>query len=192
MLRILIFECQFSEALASRELRKIGDRSFPLYEHLYPIDTKTFFLKEPSRISPETAVLYRKGWSLRDIAHELGCSKGKVRSDLKKAGVELRESVAQATPDRQSGGKQHALPYYGFCYFEGRITPDTREFPVLKLIHRLWKEQKTIHQITQELNRSKTPSRKGKQWSWAAVQNIVKRFEQGTVTLHRGGRYEFR
>jgi hypothetical protein len=49
-----------------------------------------------------------------------------VRVDLHKAGVELRENIVQATPRRASGGKQDALPYYGFCYFEGRIAPDPR------------------------------------------------------------------
>ena len=35
-------------------------------------------------------------------------------------------------------------------------------------------------------------SRKGRQWSWAAVQNIVKRFEQKKVVILKGGRFEFR
>ena len=138
------------------------------------------------------ADFYRKGWSLRDIARECGCSKNKIRNDLQKAGIELRERSAQSTPCRADSGKQSALPYFGFCYFDGRIVPDPREFPILKLIHRLWKDRKTIHQITQDLNRSKTPSRKGKEWSWAAVQNIVKRFEQGIVTLHGRSGYKFK
>ena len=91
----------------------------------------------------------------------------------------LRESIAQPT-SRRGLGKQGALPYYGFCYSEGQIVRDPKEFPVLKLIHRLWQEEKAIHQITQELNRQKIPSRKGRRWSWAAVRNIVRRFVQMT------------
>lgn len=169
---------------------KIGEPQTPLSERLYPIDTKAFILKESNRISPEIVDLYKKGWSLRDIAREYGCSRHKVYSQVKKAGVKLRENSAQATPNRKNGVKQNVLPYYGFCYFEGRITPDPREFPALKLIHRLWKDQRTIHQITLELNRVKIPSRQRKQWSWAAVKNIVQRFEQGIVTLHGGSRYK--
>ncbi len=169
-----------------------GEPRASLSERLYPIDTKDFSGIKQRRISPEMIALYRKGWSLRDIAREYGFSKNKVNADLRRAGVILRENITEATPHRKSGGKQAALPYFGFCYFEGKIAPDTREFPTLKLIHRMWKNRKTIHQITLELNRTKIPSRKGREWSWAAVQNIVKRFEQKTVVLHPGGRYEFR
>ena len=55
-------------------------------ERLYPIDCEAFSVKEPNRISSEGAALYQKGWSLRDIAREFGCSKNKVRAQLKKAG----------------------------------------------------------------------------------------------------------
>ena len=161
-------------------------------ERLYPIATKEFFLREPIRISAEAAKLYQKGWSLRDIALEFGCSKNKVRADLKKVGIVLRESIAQPTYLRKiESGKQSSAPYFGFCYFNGRIIPDPREFSTLKLIHRFWKSRKTIHQITLELNKLKLPSRKGKEWSWAAVQNILKRFDEKTVVLHKGGRFEF-
>lgn len=149
-------------------------------------------MKDDGRISSEMADLYGKGWSLREIARECGCSKTRVRSCLLKEGHEPRETRAQATHDRKvGGGKQGALPYFGFCYFDGGIVPDPREFPALQLIHRRWKEQRTIHQITLELNRTKIPSRKGKIWSWAAVQNIVNRFKDRKVILHKGGRYEF-
>src|SRR6266404_1733505 len=95
-----------------------GDPSFPLSERLYPIDNKSFFIKEPVRISSEGLALYQKGWSLRDIARECGCSKTKVYADLRKAGIEPRKNVVQATPQRKmNGGKQGALPYFGFCYF---------------------------------------------------------------------------
>ena len=125
-----------------------GDPSFPLSERLYPIDCKAFSLKESDRISAEGAVLYQKGWSLRDIGRELGCSKNKVRAELQKAGQKIREGTIQATHNRKTNaGKQGALPYFGFCYFEGRIVADPREFPTLKLIHRLWKQEKTIHLV---------------------------------------------
>jgi hypothetical protein len=163
-----------------------------LYELFYPIDNKEFSPKDDSRISSEIAELYGKGWSLREIAREYGCSKTRVRSRLLKEGHEPRDMYAQVTHDRKvSAGKQGALPYFGFCYFDGRIVPDPREFPTLQLIHRRWKERKTIHQITIELNRAKIPSRKGKAWSWVAVQNIVNRFREKKIILHKGGHYEF-
>ena len=42
--------------------------------------------KERNRISDEVVGFYRKGYSLRDIALELGCSKNKVRSDPVRSG----------------------------------------------------------------------------------------------------------
>ncbi len=175
------------------QLNFVGDPSFPMYELFYPIDTKEFSLKNEVRITCELAVLYQKGWSLRDIARETGCSKNKVRSSLLKSGLELRDQFPQATFARgMSGGKQGALPYYGFCYFEGEIVRDPREFPTLQLIHKSWKKKQTTHQITQQLNQANLPSRTGKVWSWAAVSNIVTRFEQQIVILQKGGRYEFR
>jgi hypothetical protein len=172
---------------------EFGDPSFPLYELFYPIDTKPLFLKNDIRISSDLAELYQNGWSLGEIAREFGCSKNKVRSRLLKSEIELRAKLAQATSARgSSGGKQGALPYYGFCYLEGEITKDPREFPILRSIHRLWKQKRTIHTITQKLNQAAYPSRKGKAWSWAAVQNIIKRFEAEKVILKPGGKYELR
>jgi hypothetical protein len=164
-----------------------------LYEHFYPVDSKRLFFKNDFRISSDLADLYKKGWSLRDIALEVGCSKNKVRSSVLKTGLELRKPHAQVTAKRgKNGGKQGALPFYGFCYFEGEIVRDPREFPILQLIHRCWKKDQTIHMITQELNRARRPSRTGKKWSWAAVQNIIERFKSKKVILKAGGKYEFR
>ena len=159
---------------------------------MYPIDFKPVSFKSQNRIIDEAVHFYARGSSLREIARDFGCSKNKIRKTLMKAGVELRENRAQATNRRGlTRGKQGARPYYGFCYFEGEIVKDPREFPTLQLIHRRWKSKKTIHQITLELNGSKLPSRSGKQWSWAAVQNLIARFETKKVILHTGGKYEF-
>ncbi len=139
------------------------------------------------------AEMYKRGQSLLEIARHFDCSKHKVRTELKKAKVQTRASVTQATHKRRlKSGKQNALPYYGFCYFEGKIIKDPKEFPILSKIHSLHEQGKTIHQITQSLIKSKLPSRKGKIWSWAAVQNIVERFKQKNIILISGGEYEFR
>lgn len=136
---------------------------------------------------------YQKGCSLREIAKLLGSSRTRVRSELKRLGIEVREGGAQATHKRSlKSGKQGPLPYYGFCYFEGQIIKDPREFPILQKIHRLWSRGQSIHQINIELNQAKIPSRKGKTWSWAAVQNIVARFANKQVILTKGGKYEFK
>lgn len=166
-------------------------------ERIYPIDFKPHFFETRNRISPEDAKIiaekYQNGSSLRDLAKHYGYSKGKIRSAILRQGCKVRVSAAQATHERSlKSGKQGALPYYGFCYFEGQIIKDPREFPTLQMIHRHWSQGKSIHQINLELNRAKALSRKGKTWSWAALQNIVNRFETKKLILSQGGKYEFR
>lgn len=82
---------------------------------------------------------------------------------------------------KQKRGKQGARPYYGFCYFEGEIVKDPREYPTLVLIHDLWREGKAVHVIVKELNNRFLASRTGRRWSWAVVSNIVTRFTSGLV-----------
>lgn len=166
-------------------------------ERIYPVDFKQHFFETRNRISLEDAKSiaekYENGCSLRDLAKQFGYSKSKIRSTLKRQGLKPRVGMAQATPKRSiKSGKQGTLPYYGFCYFEGQIVKDPREYPTLQLIHRHWSQGKSIHQINLELNRAKVLSRKGKTWSWAALQNIVVRFETKKVILSKGGKYEFR
>lgn len=174
-----------------------GEPCFPITELLQAIDFTAFTVKISKRISAEDnkniVEMYSKGMSLSDISNQLGMSKNGVRSSLLRAGQELRNPAPKVTHKRLlKSGKQAALPYYGFCYFEGKIVKDPREFPTLQKIHRLWSQGRTIHQINLELNRAKLPSRKGKTWSWAALQNIVARFENKQVILSKGGKYEFR
>ena len=174
-----------------------GDPSLVISEPIYPVDFKEHVFETRNRISIEDAKVvaekYKSGCSLRDLAKLYGYSKSKIRSTLKRQGLKPRAVIAQATHRRSlKSGKQGTLPYYGFCYFEGQIVKDPREFPILQLIHRYWSQGKSIHQINLELNRAKILSRKGKTWSWAALQNIVVRFETKKVILSKGGKYEFR
>lgn len=174
-----------------------GDPSRLISERLYPVDFKEHFFKTRNRISSVDAEIiaekYKNGCSLRDLAKLYGYSKSKIRSILNHQGLKPRRGITQSTHKRPlTSGKQGALPYYGFCYFEGEIIKDPREFPILQIIHRRWSEGKSIHQINLELNRTKVPSRKGRAWSWAAIKNIVSRFETKKLILSKGGKYEFR
>lgn len=183
---MILFSCLFT-------IQKNGCPSLPISELLQPIAFTSFITKDKSRISTEAVELYQKGWSLREIAKELGASKTGIGSILLKAGIKLRDKVSQATNQRGvKSGKQSVQPYFGFCYFEGQITKDPREFPTLRLIHRHWNEKRTIHEIAVELNNAKIPSRTGKQWSWAALKKIINRFETKKLILTNRGYYEFR
>ncbi|OYZ20750.1 MAG: hypothetical protein B7Y39_10285 [Bdellovibrio sp. 28-41-41] len=72
------------------------------------------------------------------------------------------------------------------------MTKHPTEFPVLLKIHWLRAQGPTVHQINQELDEQKIKSRKGKKWSWAAIRNIVQRFEQKILIIKDGGQYELR
>ncbi len=122
---------------------------------------------------------------------QFGWTKSQIRRELYQRGIKPRDRQNLATGVRAlKPGKQGSLPYFGFCNFEGRIVKDPREFPVLQVIHRHWSRGKTIHQINLELNKAKILSRTGKQWSWAALRNIVERFAAKKIILLNGGKYE--
>ncbi|MBP9709264.1 MAG: hypothetical protein KBD78_16640 [Oligoflexales bacterium] len=176
---------------------KIGERSPPLDKRFQLLDFKPYSFIHRNRISSETLILiaekYKSGCSLGQIAKLLGCSKCKVRSALRKAEVIIRPSVTQETNQRSlTSFKQNALPYYGFCYFEGLISKDPKEFPVLLKIHLMWSQGRNAHDVTKALNHAKILSRKGKSWSWAAVKNILNRFDDKKIILTKDGKYEFR
>lgn len=104
--------------------------------------------------------------SLRYISNQLGMSKSGLRFTLLRAGQELGSRAPKVTHKRSlKSGKQVTLPYDSFCYFEGKVVKDPREFPNPQKIHRLWGQGRTKHQINLELNRAKLLSRTGKTWS---------------------------
>ena len=149
------------------------------------VDFIEIVFRQRIRFSKIIAAEYRKGLSLSEIAIKLDKSKWFVRTCLSKEGIKLRNKYAEAMALRKlMRGKQGARPYYGFCYFDGQIIKDPREYPILAVIHDLWKEGKTIHRIVLELNSRKLLSRNGRLWSWAAVSLIVARFKQRTIEIN--------
>lgn len=152
------------------------------------------FLVKP-KYSKEIIEKYLDGFSARDIAKHFSCSKQKVLRTLKKNKINMRPSgvVTTRAAFLQRKSKNGSKPfYYGFCYFEGKLTKHPIEFPVLLIIHRLWAEGKSIHQINLDLNKQKIKSREGKIWSWVAIRNIVQRFEKKILIIKDGGEYDLK
>jgi hypothetical protein len=149
-----------------------------------PHDIIEFFQKSQAGISEELAALYRKGLSMRDIEAQTGIAKTTVRKLLLKEGVEIRPKVSDSLVQRwRSPGKRGIRPIYGFTYFDGKIVKHQKEYPILLLIHRLWKKGDTATSIAHALNGKGYPSRMGKKWSWNAVNGIVDRFQSGVLVL---------
>lgn len=164
---------------------------------MQPIDFIEHHFKTRNRISEkdtqEILVKYKSGLSLKDISVLMGSSKSKIRKELLKHEITPRTNKAQATPLRQlKHGRQGALPYFGFCYFQGKIIKDPREYPTLEIIHKYWKQGLSIHQINKELNRVKILSRTNKTWCWAAIKKVVTRFENQTIISSKGDSLELR
>lgn len=170
---------------------KLGDPRTLISKHQQPLESIEFVIPEKQDFSKEFVEKYENGFSVAEIAAEYECSKHKVLVALKRHRVNMRPKLAFKTTDsRRYKGKSASKPYYGFCYFEGKLTKHPIEFPVLQSIHRQWQQGKSAHYINLDLNKRRIKSREGREWSWAAIQNILKRFEEKKIVLHKGGRYE--
>ena len=173
-------------------IRGFGDPKPPISKLFYPTDFIEFSRKVKSDFSKEFIEKYKKGFSAKEIAREHGCSKQKVLATLKRNKVNIRPSKVFTTLEAmRKKGRRNRKPFYGFCYFEGQIAKHTAEFPVLLIIHNMWQSGKSIHYINLELNKCKFKAREGGKWSWASVRNIVQRFEDKNVLIHKDGKYEF-
>ncbi len=148
---------------------------------------------ERVRISQIFAELYEKGLSLTDISRQTGKAKNTIREALLRCGIELRSNVSVPVAKALGeSGKRNIRPYYGFCYFQGRITPDPREFENLTLIHRLWSSGTNPNRIADSLNEKKIPARSALKWNRNSVVNIITRFKNKQIDLTKGGKYELR
>lgn len=166
-------------------------------EPLYPIDFIAHNFETRNKISEkdtkEILTKYQNGLSLKELSNIFGRSKSKIRKELIKHGITLRTNKAQATPLRPlKPERQGALPYFGFCYFQGKIIKDPREYPTLEVIYKYWKQGLSIHQINKELNHKKILSRTNKNWCWASIKKVVTRFESQKIIYSKGGSLELR
>jgi len=164
---------------------------------LYPVDIIKHSLKRRKRISFEEVKnitqKYKEGMSLGDISKLLGFSKNKIRNILLKQGIVLRSVSTQVNRKcKIKSGKLAAWPYFGFCYFQGKIIKEPKEYPTLQLIYRFWNEGKTNYEITLNLNKAKILTRTGKSWSWSTIKYIVSRFENEIIVPSKGGQLELR
>ena len=139
------------------------------------------------RISSNIVRLYEKGLSLNEIAKLIAKPRSTVRSILVKAGIELRSSVPLPFKQaKRESGKGSIRPYYGFCYFQGQVVPDQREYNNLLLIHQLWLKGINPNAITDQLNAKKVPARSASAWNRNSVVKILKRFESGLISANGG------
>ncbi len=131
-----------------------------------------------SQENPELKVLYEQGHSINEIADQLNLSYSTVRDQLARQGVTLRtnKSVSFSKNNRQTFNNS-APPPYGFCYLEGRLQKDPREFPTLQIIEKQRRQGRTPTEIARFLSGKGLKTRHGKPWLQAHVFNIIQRLK---------------
>ncbi len=171
--------------------RKFGSAIQPLPELCQTHVKIELSQADNSRISENMVNLYRKGLSLNDIAKQTGKAKTSVRESLLRNGIQLRPKNSLPFSEALSSlCKGKIRPYYGFCYFQGNVTPDPREFENLQLIHRLWSLGTNPNRIADILNEKRIAARNTFVWNRNSVVNIIKRFENKQIVLTKEGKYE--
>lgn len=118
-------------------------------------------------------------------------SKSGVRKALVKAGVDLHPFATKLRAARKYRRKGNVRPIFGFCYFEGKVVPHPKEYPILIGIITRWREGGLINSIVKDLNRRKVKSPRNRIWGWNSVNSIIIKFEKG-ILVKVGGRYEIK
>lgn len=122
--------------------------------------------------------IYEQGHSINEIADQLGLAYSTVRDQLARQGVTLRtnKSVSFSKDERQTF-KNSAPPPYGFCYLEGQLQKDPREYSILQVIEKQHQLGRSPTEIARYLSGKGLKTRHGKPWRQAHVFNIVQRFK---------------
>lgn len=95
-----------------------------------PLDTIEFFAKRSTGIIDIVGPLYDRGLSITDIAEQTGVKRYSVWKALKLHRKNLRFPYSVPFERwRQGRGKMKARPPFGFCYFQGAIIKDPKEYP---------------------------------------------------------------
>lgn len=153
----------------------------------YPHDIIEKCCIPQSRIIEIIAPLYKENLSITEIAEQTGIKRTMVWETLKQHEKELKsQRVVPYERWRKGHKKTGARPPYGFCFLQGEVVRDPKEYPTLLLIHNLWTRGSEIISILDALSAKKLKSRTGREWSYGVIKVIVKRFKSGAIVLRSG------
>lgn len=74
-------------------------------------------------------------------------------------------------------GKTRIKPPYGWCFSQGELVKDQREYPIVQLIESLWKQGRTVGVIVRYLNGNGYRSRLNRDWGYGVIKGIIKRLK---------------
>lgn len=151
--------------------------------HGQPHDFIEITFDELSEIGPRLKPLYDKGHSLKELSAMTGIPYSTIRSHLVAVGVTLRtnRSVSSNKILRQ-GFKNSAPPPFGYCYLDGRLEKDPREYPTFQIIREQWRRGQNPTSIARYLNDRKIKTRTGKAWQQPTVFYIIQRLKSEIAT----------
>ncbi len=132
---------------------------------------------------------YSSGLSFGEIAKRTGIPKVTVRKTLVDAGVGIRNFKNCRKPSLDlaqvmSSGKTP----YGYCYLEGKLVMDAREYQVVLDMFRMWQAGRSLRAIAFTLNERRVSTRQSKSWRHEVVKNIIERHKK-ELQKHKGEEY---
>lgn len=144
------------------------------------------FQKSKHRVFSIVEPLYSEGHSLNDIVKMTGIPYSTINQVLRKNGVQMRpKGSVHSKQIFQQKIKSSTPPPFGFTYIGGQLEKDAKEYPTLLVIYQQWRLGQTASAIVRHMNHKGFKTRQRKLWSRTAICNIIKRFEDGTITLKK-------
>lgn len=142
------------------------------------IDFIEFFDRRSPRIIEIVGPLYLKGLSISDIHDQTGIPRSSIYSSLRTNRHSLRPQKSVPFDRWRKGhGKTRNKPPYGWCFSQGELVKDPREYPVVQLIESLWKQGRTVGEIVRYLNGNGYRSRLNRDWGYGVIKGIIKRLK---------------
>jgi hypothetical protein len=110
-----------------------------LRKFCYPHDIIENYCTPQVRIIEIIAPLYKENLSITEIAERTGFKRTMVWETLKQHEKELKsQRVVPYERWRKGHKKTGVRPPYGFCFLQGEVVRDPKEYPTLLLMHNLW------------------------------------------------------
>lgn len=136
-------------------------------------------IKSKARNHTEFKAFYEAGLSLRQIEARTGLSKTKIRQELEKSGVAIRDFSrgSKQKHDPTQVMKAGTTPF-GYTYLEGKLVVEPSEYRIVLEIGRRVQSGESLRAIARRFNDRKVPTRFGKKWNHEVIKKIYERHQK--------------